>query len=102
LITFGGIDAFPTNALTKADYTITFTPKTEIPGSGIIYVVFPSSDYKNFPAVPSCEISGGTSTLKSCQISGSIFLLETFDRITAGVQITIKIRNIINPQTSVC
>ena len=76
-IIFSSILANPTNAESNSDYTIVFTPKSEIPAGGSIIVDFDKKDYPNLPTIPDCKLTGGLTTFASCASSGNILTIIT-------------------------
>lgn len=92
------ISAFPINADEYADFTIVFTPQTDIPNSGLISVTFPANQYKELPGNLDCVLSGGIQTFTSCILSSTTVKIVTGEKYTAGVgSIYLKIKNIKNP-----
>ena len=92
------ISAFPINADEYADYTIVFTPQTDIPIAGLITVTFPGNQYKELPGNLNCILTGGIETFTSCILSATTVKITTGQRYSAGVgSIYLKIRNIKNP-----
>lgn len=92
------ITGFPLNADEYADYTIVFTPQTDIPTGGLISVTFPADNYKELPGNLDCQLSGGIQTFTSCILSSQTVNIVTGEKYSAGIgSIYLKIKNIKNP-----
>ena len=92
------INAFPVNADEYADYTIVFTPQTDIPSNGIIQVTFPGNQYKELPGNLECDLSGGIQTFYSCILSSTTIIIVIGEKYSSGVgSIYLTIKNIKNP-----
>lgn len=95
-IIFNQIVAYPLNAGEIADYTLKFTPVTEIPPLGKIIVIFPAAQYPVLPMYPECKLSGGITTFATCENEGGIITIITNTRYQSG-EIQLTIREILNP-----
>lgn len=98
VVIFSKITAFPSNANQYADYTISFTPRNEIPAGGIVQITFPSANYSSsvLPSNPICSVSGGITTFTRCYRSGyTVYMILDSSYTTGGMAITIK--NVLNP-----
>jgi len=92
------ISAYPVNADEYADYTIVFTPQTDIPIAGQISVTFPGNQYKQLPGDLNCNLTGGIQTFTSCILSSTTVNIVTGQRYSSGVgSIYLTIQNILNP-----
>ena len=92
------ISAFPINADEYADYTIVFTPQTDIPANGLISVTFPSSQFKELPGALECMLTGGMQTFTSCILSSTTVKIITGEKYSSGVgSIYLKIKHVKNP-----
>lgn len=95
------ITAFPLNADEYADYTIVFTPQTDIPAGGQISVTFPADNYKELPGSLDCKLSGSIQTFTSCILTSKTVNIVTGEKFSAGTgSIYLKIKNIKNPDAS--
>ena len=95
-IIFSSISSFPLNEGADADYTIVFTPITEIPFLGEIKITFPPSQFAALPANPRCSISGGLNTFSSCISIGSTLIVTTNSKYTSG-NLALTVKDIRNP-----
>ena len=95
-IIFNEITAYPLNAGEIADYTVKFTPVTEIPSRGKILVIFPIAQYPALPDYPECKLAGGLTTFSACERDGQTVTIVTNMRYQTG-QIELTIRNVLNP-----
>ncbi len=98
-IIFNEIYSFPSNANEQATYYIKFTPITEIPASGEIFISFPASQFKlSFVGDPLCGLTGGLKTFSSCKlVGGNTFVIKTDVKYTTGY-IIFSVIDILNPE----
>ena len=95
---FNQITATNLNANEQADYTISFTPQTDIPYGGLIEVTFPIKNYQSMPISPYCHVSGGLTSFQSCYLTGQTYYIQTNSRYAVGDGvITFLLRNVGNP-----
>jgi histone deacetylase 6 len=95
---FNQITATNLNAGERAEYTLQFTPQTDIPQGGQIEITFPLRNYKSLPSQPSCRLTGGLSTFEICSLSSNTFIIVTNSRYTVGNGvITFFLRDVTNP-----